>query len=92
MKYLKVILASIALAVLILLLNRKEKTDDFYASGDFESCIEEGYTKEFCVKTPVSLFGPSVCMCDNGKVGRYIPGFKGKCICNEGLMGRILHS
>jgi len=89
---LKISVALIFLFILILVLNKNDKKDEFYSSIPYEECVEKGYSKEFCIKNPTSLFGPSVCMCDDGKVGRVIPGFKGKCLCNEGLMGKILNS
>jgi hypothetical protein len=47
----------------------------------FQNCRDQGYTKEFCNQTPVSAYGPSSCTCSDGKLGRIIPGFGGKCIC-----------
>ena len=89
---LKIIIAIILLFIFITFLQKKDKNEEYYSSVPYDECRKKGYTKEFCLKTPVSLFGPSVCMCKGGKVGRIIPGFKGKCICNESLMSSILHS
>jgi len=45
------------------------------------SCLSKGYSKEFCSKTPPSAYGPSSCLCEDGKLGRFIPGFGEKCLC-----------
>lgn len=50
-------------------------------SSNYNSCIAKGYTKSFCVQTPTSTYGPSSCLCDDGKLGRIIPGFGGECVC-----------
>jgi hypothetical protein len=49
----------------------------------YQQCIDSGFTKEFCVQTPSSVFGlgPGTCMCDDGTIGRYLPGFRGQCVC-----------
>lgn len=49
----------------------------------YQQCINSGYTKEFCVQTPTSAAGPSGCQCRDGSLGYIIPGFRGKCLCNE---------
>ena len=41
-----------------------------------------GYTKEFCVNTPVSFLGPT-CVCVKMESGRRLLGFRGKCICDN---------
>ena len=50
-------------------------------SPSYQNCIDQGYSKEFCVQTPISAYGPSTCLCDDGRIGRIIPGFGGECIC-----------
>lgn len=50
-------------------------------SSSYNSCIANGYTKSFCVQTPTSAYGPSSCLCEDGKLGRIIPGFGGQCVC-----------
>ena len=49
----------------------------------YNECISNGYSKEFCVQTPTSVFGPNVCQCDDGRIGQILPGFRGECICNN---------
>ena len=51
-------------------------------SSDYVDCRNSGFTKEFCLKTPITNGSPSSCMCDNGQLGQRLPGFKGKCVCN----------
>jgi hypothetical protein len=49
----------------------------------YNECRGQGYSKEFCVQTPISVFGPNVCQCDDGRIGQILPGFRGECICNN---------
>ena len=49
---------------------------------NYDECRAAGYTKEFCSATPTSRFGPSNCLCPEGRVGRIIPGFRGECVCD----------
>lgn len=49
----------------------------------YQQCINSGYSKEFCVQTPTSVVGPSGCQCHDGSLGYIIPGFRGKCLCNQ---------
>lgn len=49
----------------------------------YEDCIGKGYKKEFCTRTPVSIGGPSMCTCSDGRIGTIMPGFRGECICNN---------
>jgi|10_taG_2_1085330.scaffolds.fasta_scaffold27267_5 hypothetical protein len=50
---------------------------------NFTECRKSGYTKEFCVQTPISAFGPSVCQCADGTIGKLIPGMQGECYCGD---------
>jgi len=52
-----------------------------FSSSKFDNCRAKGYSKEFCVQTPVSAYGPSSCLCEDGRLGRFIPGFGGECVC-----------
>jgi hypothetical protein len=52
-----------------------------FSSSKFDSCRAKGYSKDFCVQTPTSAYGPSSCLCEDGKLGRFVPGFGGKCVC-----------
>lgn len=47
----------------------------------YNDCINKGFSKEFCVQTPISALGTNICRCENGNVGRILPGFRGDCIC-----------
>ena len=51
-------------------------------SSDYLRCIKKGFTKEFCVQTPISQFWPGTCQCSDGSIGRYLVGFRGECVCN----------
>ena len=50
-------------------------------SSNYNSCIAKGYSNSFCDQTPTSAYGPSSCLCEDGKLGRIIPGFGGQCVC-----------
>ena len=49
----------------------------------YNQCLASGYTKEFCVQTPVSVFGPAGCMCPDGSIGMIHPGLRGECLCSR---------
>lgn len=68
------------LIVLINLFNAK-KCEGFENTENYNSCLSKGFTKEFCLQTPSSMFFPGTCRCENGSVGYYLPGFGGKCMC-----------
>lgn len=40
-------------------------------------CLSKGYTKEFCMENP----WPSMCRCEDGRIGTLLGGFKGQCVC-----------
>ena len=46
----------------------------------FTQCMNRGFTKEFCVQTPVSYGGPSSCRTPDGHLGQVLAGWGGKCI------------
>lgn len=65
-------------------LKEKNKTYEIFTGEmSYNDCIGKGYSKEFCVQTPTSVLGPSGCMCPNGSLGRRLPGFRGRCVCDE---------
>ncbi len=74
MKYL---LCFVLIVLAIFLLNNTQEG----FSPAFNSCRAKGYSKEFCVQTPTTHFGPGACRCLNGALGRRYPGFGGKCVC-----------
>lgn len=59
----------------------KNKITEGFQTSQFDSCRSKGYSKEFCLQTPSSAYGPSSCLCEDGQLGRFIPGFGGKCVC-----------
>jgi hypothetical protein len=75
MKYL---LCFVLMVLAIFLL--KNRQEGF--STAFNSCRAKGYSKEFCVQTPATHFGPAACRCPNGMLGTRLPGFGGKCVCD----------
>ncbi len=57
--------------------------EGFSSRDSYNECINQGYTKEFCVQTPVSILGPGYCLCRNGLLGFREPGFQGRCVCAD---------
>ena len=56
----------------------------------YQQCRDLGYSKEFCVQTPISVFGPAGCMCRDGSMGATYPGLRGGCLCNtSGVMKNV---
>ena len=64
---------------LIALLCIFPRTEGF--SVAYDECRTKGFSKSFCVQTPVSTYGPSHCLCSDGRLGRILPGFQGECHC-----------
>ena len=54
-------------------------------SSAFNKCRGKGFSKEFCIQTPSTHFGPGTCRCPNGMLGQRLPGFGGKCVCTPYL-------
>ena len=53
-----------------------------YQEGfNFSQCMNKGFTKEFCVQTPISYGGPGTCRCPGGHLGQNLAGWGGECIC-----------
>ena len=85
------ILKSIGLIIVILFFSYlnipKNKTQtkikEGFQGGSYNECINKGFTKEFCVQTPVSVLGPGYCLCRNGLLGFRQPGFQGRCVCAD---------
>ena len=54
---------------------------------DYVGCRNKGFTKEFCLQTPYTRMAPGTCMCEDGRLGRMQPGFKGNCVCANSNFG-----
>ena len=76
----KVILLALFCLLLAMFLVRSSKEGFSY-----NDCRSKGFSKEFCVTTPIAAQGTGICLCDNGSVGLQMPGFGGACVCNQGL-------
>ena len=50
--------------------------------SDYQECRSKGFTKEFFVINP---HFPNQCLCKDGEIGKILPGFKRKCICDGNL-------
>ncbi len=53
------------------------------SSQRFQDCVNKGFSKEFCIETPTLRYGPNTCICHDGSIGFYSPGFAGQCVCNS---------
>lgn len=71
----------ISLSVLVWVLVKQMKNVEGFQT--FDQCRGLGYSKEFCVQTPVSVFGPAGCMCPDGSMGFAYPGLRGQCMCQS---------
>ena len=65
-----------------ILVKQMKKSEGFQT---FDQCRGLGYSKEFCVQTPVSVFGPAGCMCPDGSMGFAYPGLRGHCMCYDSV-------
>ena len=76
----KVSLSTVVLAVLLLgyLGSLIPSKKEGFQSHAFASCVNGGFSKEFCLQNPPM---PGQCQCRNGAVGMFQPGFKGRCVC-----------
>lgn len=72
------ILLLIILTLLIVLLIIKYSRYPKESFSDYLQCLQKGFTKTFCVTNKPS---PDSCLCDNGNIGKIIPGFKEECVC-----------
>jgi len=69
---------------------RKNSKETFSHADDhdfksYDECMATGkYTKAYCELTPSSMFGGTdACRCENGEVGKVLPGSRGECVCDE---------
>lgn len=78
--YINLIILTLAIYFVLRLLNPTKK--NVIEGFDYATCIGKGYSKEFCVQSPTSQFGPNSCLCDNGTIGYRLLGYGGECVCN----------
>ena len=74
-KVILIFLLFIAFCVLIKY-NLKESNKEGF---EFTRCMNSGFTKDFCIKTPQTIGGPSVCVTDKGDIGQNLSGYGGGC-------------
>ena len=60
--------------------------------SNYTNCIGQGYSKEYCSMTPVSVSSTDICQCPSGLVGRRLPGFGGACVCDVNLQSILKKS
>jgi len=82
------ILKSIGLILVILFFSylnvpKTKNIKEGFSNHSYNECRNQGYSKEFCVQTPVSILGPGYCLCRNGLLGFREPGFQGRCVCAD---------
>ena len=56
-------------------------TTDFFIPT-YQACRAQGYSREFCVQTP-EAGSPDTCMCADGRIGKYLVGYRGQCVCDD---------
>jgi len=53
-----------------------------YFIPTYQACRAQGYSREFCVQTPEEG-SPDGCLCADGRVGKYLVGYRGECVCDD---------
>lgn len=81
--YTIVIVASVSFLVYDLYKTSLYLRETFTTGISYSECRATGYSKDFCVQTPVSLFGPAGCLCEDGSIGMIHPGLRGQCLCSR---------
>jgi len=51
-----------------------------YFIPTYKMCRAQGYSKEFCVQSPGD---PGSCICEDGRRGNYLVGYRGECVCDD---------
>ena len=74
------VLLLIVLVVVIVLLIIKYSKHSKESFSNYLNCIKKGFTKNFCIRNKLN---PSSCLCENGNVGKIVPGYKGECVCGR---------
>lgn len=72
------LLILLAFVIVLLVIKYSQHTKESFSN--YFKCLKKGFTKHFCVK---SKLNPDSCICENGNVGRIVPGLKGKCVCGS---------
>ena len=61
---------------------KKEPPDSAPIAGyNYDQCIKNGFSLDFCVETPLFRMGPGTCRCYNGKIGFIDPKNPASCDC-----------
>ncbi len=72
--------------IIIILVIVYFKNNNIESFNDYQKCRNSGHTKQFCVINPLL---PNTCICENGQLGRKLPGFKGTCVCQDNQIDKI---
>tara|TARA_Y100000591_G_scaffold321660_1_gene336955 strand:+ start:730 stop:1359 length:630 start_codon:yes stop_codon:yes gene_type:complete len=51
------------------------------AGYNYNECIKNGFSVDFCTITPLEVMGPGSCLCDGGKIGYRDPENLTSCDC-----------
>ncbi len=84
--YLKMLLCLI-LFILIVLIIASIYSNNSESFTDYQKCRDTGHSKEFCVVKPLL---PNTCICENGQLGRRLPGLKGACVCQDNQVDKMI--
>ena len=73
---LRVLIALLGVILWCSLMNENSNQEGF----SFMSCLNKGFSKDFCVQTPVSYGNNSLCFCGE-RIGQNLGGWQGSCVC-----------
>ena len=51
------------------------------AGYNYNECIKDGFSVDFCTTTPIDVMGPGTCVCDDGKIGFLNSDNIAECLC-----------
>ena len=54
-----------------------------FVTSNYNTCRSKGFSKAFCVQTPLAGNVVGTCLCSDGSKGLLMPGFHGECVCNQ---------
>jgi len=57
--------------------------------SNYTNCIGQGFSKEYCSMTPMSVSSTDICQCPSGLIGRRLPGFGGACVCDSSQQSSV---
>ena len=74
-------------ALLLFGLSRLHDREGF----DYSRCRGKGFSRGFCVTTPIGSLGAGACKCADGADGILMHGYGARCVCGEQLYATWEH-